>query len=127
MIIASQIPLTVVAGTPDTSGVPSLLLTDPQISGEDPDTLVTRCSLQPQCVPGAARPDGDCGDGDSGGCAHLSGIIIHLFIYKPYNNILIVTTDCNDRLSSELPQLRGVVRAPRHAATHRGHRPTELG
>ena len=54
MIIAIQIPLTVVAGTPDTSGVPSLLLTDPQISGEDPDTLVTTCSLQPQCVPGAA-------------------------------------------------------------------------
>ena len=78
MIIASQIPLTVVAlvaGTPDTSGVPSLLLTDPQISGEDPDTLVTTCSLQPQCVPGAARPDGDRGDEHSGGCAHLSDTI----------------------------------------------------
>ena len=86
-----------------------------------------RMELFEALVPGAARPDGDRGDGDSGGCAHLSGIIIHLFIYKPYNNILIVTTDCNDRLSSELPQLRGVVRAPRHAATHRGHRPTELG
>ena len=75
MIIASQIPLTVVAGTPDTSGVPSLLLTVPQISREDADTLVTRCSLQPQCVPGAARPDGDRGDEHSGGCAHLSDTI----------------------------------------------------
>ena len=69
MIIAIQIPLTVVAGTPDTSGVPSLLLT------EDPGTLVTTCSLQPQCVPGAARPDGHRGDEHSGGCAHLSDTI----------------------------------------------------
>ena len=63
----------------------------------------------------------------SGASSRPSDTIMHLFIYKPYNNILIVTTDCNDRLSSELPQLRGVIRAPRHAATHRGNRPTELG
>ena len=72
MIIAIQIPLTVVAGTPDTSCLPSLLLTVLRTSGDDPDTLVIMRSLQPECEPGAARPDGHRGDECPRGCAHLS-------------------------------------------------------
>ena len=60
----SQVPLTVVLGTPDTSGLHILLLTVPQVIREDLYTLLIMCSL---------RPYGHHRDEDSSGCAHLSG------------------------------------------------------